>query len=603
MGDSTKGTANVDSLDNISEWCFVNEAECVDSLDTISELFDADTDVSNISNLIDDDLDSVDQGNSLALFNAQVREECDKAITDLKRKFIASPDHSVEKLSPRLQAVQISPQKTLNPKRKLFEDSGLGDDETTNSFVQVDPLGSLSVPSTAAPDEFAILHSSNQRATLFTKFKEKYNVSFSEITRNFKSNKTCNHNWIICVFAVQDDLIEASKTLLQQHCEYLQMVISDFSAMYLVEFKSTKNRETVVNLFTQMLNICDKQILCEPPRVRSTATALYFYKKALANIGFKYGVYPQWMASLTMVNHQAATAETFKLSEMVQWAYDNDFTEEPEIAYYYAQYAQESSNAAAFLDSNQQVKYVKDCCAMVRLYKRQELRNMSMGEWIKKCCGKTTEGDGWKIIARFLKYQNVNMLSFLISLKQFLKHIPKKSCIVIYGPPDSGKSYFCFGLIKFLQGRVVSFMNKNSHFWIQPLIDTKVGMLDDATHACWNYLDIYMRNAFDGNNVSIDVKHKNLQQIKLPPMLITTNVPVPKEPSLMYLYSRLTCFEFANKMPCDDMGNPLYNITTECWAMFFSKFYRQLELEEDDGDPTESGRTFCCTTRNANDTD
>ncbi|ANA05267.1 early protein E1 [Human papillomavirus 157] len=601
MGDPHKGTSNFDCLENINDWCVITEAECMDSVDTLSELFDADTDASNISNLIDDDLDSNSQGNSLALFNCQEAEECNKAISDLKRKFIESPVHAVETLSPRLLAVHISPQRHSNSKRKLFEDSGIADDETADSFVQVEPLDNSK--NGASQDESAILKSSNVRATLHFKFKEKYNVSFNELTRNFKSDKTCNHNWIIAVFAVREELIEASKTLMKPYCDYIQMIFSDFSVLYLVEFKNTKNRETIIKLITQMLSVNEKQILCEPPRTRSTATAMFFYRKALANTGFKSGEYPQWLASLTLVDHQLATAETFKLSEMVQWAYDNDYVEEAQIAYYYAQYAEVNSNAAASLESNQQVKYVKDCCSMVNLYKRQELRNMSMGAWIKKCCGDNTSGDGWKEIARFLKYQHVNMLSFLITLKQFLKNIPKKSCMVLYGPPDSGKSYFAFSLVKLLKGKVVSFMNKGSHFWTQPLVDAKIGLLDDATFTCWTFLDMYMRNAFDGNTVSIDVKHKNLQQIRLPPIIITTNVSVPQEVTLKYLQSRLTCFEFPNAMPFDDRGNPVFKITTEHWAMFFSKFFRQLDLEEEDGDSADAGRTFCCTARNTNDSD
>ena len=173
--------------------------------------------------------------------------------------------------------------------------------------------------------------------------------------------------------------------------------------------------------------------------------------------------------------------------------------------------------------------------------------------------------------------------------------------MVIYGPPDTGKSHFCFSMIKLLQGKIISFMNKNSHFWLTPLLEGKIGLLDDATYPCWTYLDNYMRNAFDGNQVSVDVKHKTLQQTKLPPMLVTTNVAVPKEPTLMYLKSRLICIEFAQKMPVNNRGEPLYTITTECWAMFFRKFYRQLELTDDDGDCTDPGRSFCCTTREAND--
>lgn len=606
MADSTKGTENNDSLENINDWYFVTEAECVDcvdSVDSLSEIFDADTD-SNVSNLIDD-LEPVSQGNSLALFNSQVTEDCNNAISELKRKYIGSPDHTLDKLSPRLQEVHISPQRVS--KRRLFEDSGLGEDETSNAVTQ----NAVSQVDTSLPcsliskvnssEDVDILHSSNRKATLLYKFKDKYNVSFCELTRNFKSNKTCTPNWIVAVFAVAEEVIEASKTTLQQYCDYLQVIPSDFSAVYLLEFKNTKNRETVLNLFKNTLNIPETHVLCEPPRIRSTAAALYFYRKAIANIGFKVGIFPQWIVSLTTVSHQLAAAENFKLSEMVQWAYDNDYTEESEIAFYYAQYAEENTNAAAFLQSNQQVKYVKDCCQMVRMYKRQERRNMTMGQWIKKCCEEYSDGDSWKTIVKFLTYQGINFLSFLISLKQFLKNTPKKSCIVIYGPPDTGKSHFCFSMVKVLHGKIISFMNKNSHFWLTPLLEGKVGLLDDATYPCWTFLDTYMRNAFDGNVVSVDVKHRTLQQVRLPPMLVTTNVAVPKESSLVYLHSRLTCIEFPNKMPVNSMGVPLYNITTECWAMFFRKFFRQLELSEDDGDSTDAGRPFCCTARETND--
>lgn len=235
MGDNIKGTENIDSLENLSDWCFVTEAECVDSVDTLSELFDAETE-SDISNLIDD-IEPGSQGNSLALFNEQVTEECNNAISELKRKFIASPDQSLEKLSPRLQAVHISPQRVS--KRRLFEDSGLGDDETSNAVTQNASQVDISVPCSLENDKTVtenlnILRSTNRKATLLCKFKEKYNVSFCELTRVFKSNKTCTPNWVIAVFAVAEEVIEVSKTTLQQYIDYLQVIPSDFAAVYLL---------------------------------------------------------------------------------------------------------------------------------------------------------------------------------------------------------------------------------------------------------------------------------------------------------------------------------------------------------------------------------
>ena len=109
MGD--KGT-------NDSEWFVIKEAECVDDLDALDDIFEKSTDGSNISQLIDDgDVDSENEGNSLALFNKQVTEECDTALQALKRKYV-SPQHSIADLSPKLQEISISPRKPS--KRRLF---------------------------------------------------------------------------------------------------------------------------------------------------------------------------------------------------------------------------------------------------------------------------------------------------------------------------------------------------------------------------------------------------------------------------------------------------------------------------------------------------
>jgi hypothetical protein len=598
-----KGTENNENNDCVDgSWYLVSEAECVE--DTLCDLFDESTNDSVVSNLIDDS-ESLLQGNSLALFNNQASEESDRCIQELKRKYIVTPEKQILELSPRLSAVHITPERAS--KRRLFIDSGLGEDEAESNSVQVD---SLSISNQAGNKNGAqiecdyILHSSNTKAALLSKFKIKFAVAFNELTRSFKSDKTCSTNWVVSVLGISEDLRDASKTLLQQHVDFVQVISADFAVLYLIEFKATKNRETVMKLLGSMLNAKEEQILCEPPKLKSTAAALFFYKRIITDMCFKYGIMPAWMTRLTMVDHQAATAETFKLSEMVQWAYDNDFTDESMVAYNYACYAEENCNAAAFLASNCQVKYVKDCVAMVRMYKRQEMKSMTMSEWINKCCKEDSSGDDWKEIIQYLKYQGVNILEFLIALKQFFKCIPKKMCLVFYGPPDTGKSLFCFKLVQFLKGQVVSFVNKSSQFWLMPLQDAKVGLLDDATYSCWLYLDTYLRNAFDGNMFSLDVKHKNLLQTKLPPMIITTNVEVPADESLFYLRSRLTCFNFPNKLPLNETNEPLFSFSDKSWTSFFRKFWRQLDLQEDAArDPGESERPFCCTARNSVESD
>ena len=275
MGDPNKGTAFIENLNNCNEW-FVHEAECVDSLQALDEIFEESTNGSVISNLIDDD-DQVDQGNSLALFNTQVTQDSDRAIMLLKRKYINSPERTLADLSPQLEAVRISPRKP--PKKRLFGDSGVGEDEAENSneLSQVEESNTNQVVENGATIN-DILNCSNKKAVILAKFKESFGVPYGELTRAFKSDRTCHENWIITVYNVNDEVIQGSKIILQQHCEFLQMIAVNFSALYLVTFKSAKNRLTICKLMSQILNCSDWQIVCDPPRIRSAPAAFYFYK-------------------------------------------------------------------------------------------------------------------------------------------------------------------------------------------------------------------------------------------------------------------------------------------------------------------------------------
>ncbi|ACT76414.1 E1 protein [Human papillomavirus 116] len=593
MADASKG---IDSVDD-SSWFIVNEADCMDDIETLDTLFDESDCDSTVSNLIDDE-NFQEQGNSLALFNIQCAEECDKTVSLLKRKYAQSPQgSSVAELSPRLEAVKISPEKERQSKRRLFQDSGLGEDEAELISEQVEVQTNENGGDTLSAACNSILNSKCKRSLLFVKCETLFGVSYNELTRQFKSHKSCCENWIVFVYAAGTEVLESSKVLLQQHCENFQVILCDFSGLYVLQFKHGKNRETVERLFCNILHVTDSHLLSDPPRSRSVPAALFFFKRSVSKTSYVYNNLPAWVTKLTQFNHQVATQpEAFELSKMIQWAYDNRMTEEAEIAYGYALLADEDTNAAAFLKSNVQLKYVRDCCTMVKLYFRQEMREMSISQWIWKCCNDCEGEADWKLILNFLKFQNINVIQFLTCLRTLCKRIPKKNCILFYGPPDTGKSFFAYSLVKFLQGKILSFVNKTSNFWLQPLLDCKFALLDDVTYPCWQYIDQNMRGALDGNTMCVDAKHRVPQQIKLPPLILTSNIDVVKEESLQYLHSRLMCFEFANKLPFDTHGIPVYNFTNQVWKCFFQKLSRQLDLEEENiqHESIRSDRTFRC---------
>lgn len=597
-----KGT---DPKEGCSDFIYL-EAECSDisDLDNDLETLLEEGAGSDISDLINDEV--VEQGNSRELLCQQEREESELQVQYLKRKCF-SPK-AVQELSPRLQSMNLSSEH--KSKRRLFveQDSGLelslNEAEDSTQELEVP----ASAPAPAAEGDIGLgtvrdlLRSSNSRATLLSKFKDSFGVSFTELTRQFKNNKTCCHHWVLAVYAAKDDLIDASKQLLQQHCFYIWIQSYCPMSLYLCCFNVGKSRDTVVRLIATLLQVHENHILSEPPKNRSIPAALFWYKGSLNSNVFCFGEAPDWILSQTMIQHQTADTLQFDLSRMIQWAYDNDHMDESTIAYQYAKLADIDSNAKAFLAHNSQVKYVKECALMVRYYKRGEMKEMSISAWIHHCISKV-EGEGnWQHIVRFIRYQNLNFIMFLDKFRTFLKNLPKKNCLLIYGPPDTGKSMFAMSLIKVLKGSVVSFANSKSQFWLQPLADGKIGLLDDATDVCWQYIDSFLRNGLDGNLVSLDMKHKAPCQMKFPPLMITSNINLLKEERYRYLHSRVTQIDFPNKFPFDSDNKPLFELTDQSWASFFKRLWTQLELsdQEDEGDNGNSQRTFHCTAREVN---
>ncbi|AXN57289.1 E1 [Macaca mulatta papillomavirus 3] len=571
------------------------------------------------------------------LYVQQEQEADEAAVLALKRKLLSpyvSPSLTEpcidNDLSPRLDAITIG-RRSRKAKRRLFEvpDSGYGDTQvdtdTRPSQVQgteeegehgrqevakevegrgggdgaEEPDAEQPATQTGAGSVLSLLKTSNLRACLLGKFKDLFGVGFMELVRQFKSNQTACSDWVVCGFGIYCTVAEGVKQLIQPQVLYAHMQTQTCTwgmvMLMLLRFKCAKNRNTVAKTLSTLLNIPESHMLIEPPKLRSPPAALYWYRMGISNASEVVGDTPEWIAQQTMVGHSMHEVQ-FSLSEMVQFAYDHDITEESLLAYEYALIADEDANAAAFLGSNCQAKYVKDAVTMCRHYKQAEMSRMNMSEWIDFRISKI-EGEGdWRQIVMFLRHQNIEFISFLCSLKAFLKGTPKKSCIVLYGPPDTGKSYFGMSLLHFLGGAVISYANSSSHFWLQPLCNHKIGLLDDATTQCWNYVDTYLRNALDGNAVCIDRKHKSLLQIKCPPLIITSNVNPAEDDRWRYLRSRLTVFKFLNAFPLTSKGDPVYTLNDANWKCFFLRLWSRLDLKvpEDPGKHGDDSQPFRC---------
>ncbi|AAZ39522.1 E1 protein [human papillomavirus 102] len=581
----------------------------------------------------------------LELFVQQTANDDAAAVQALKRKFVGSPASSScatwvdSELSPRLDAIKIDRRQEKARRRLFDQDSGYGNTQVEAGTLESQVPGDNGVaggqvaaqemgeenreggdgecePSVQvqqqqtqdkAPELLELFKGSNVRAAILSKFKDLFGLSFYDLVRQFKSDKSICGDWVVCAFGVYYAVAEAVKTLIQPQCIYahIQIQTSQWGmvVLLLVRFKCGKSRETVAKYMGTVLNVPEKHMLIEPPKIRSGPCALYWYRTAMGNACEVIGETPEWIVRQTVVGH--AMGETqFSLSVLVQWAYDNDIQDESDLAYEYAKLGNEDANAAAFLASNCQAKYIKDAMTMCRLYRRAEQARMSMAQWIVHRGRKVADTGDWKHIVKFLRYQRVEFITFISAFKLFLKGIPKKSCLVFYGPSDTGKSLFCMSLLQYLGGAVISFVNSSSHFWLSPLADAKIGLLDDATGQCWTYIDVYLRSILDGNPISIDRKHRTLTQLKCPPLMITTNVDPLADESLKYLRSRITVFKFMNKCPVTASGEPVYTLNNETWKSFFQRSWARLELhpeeEEEEEEDGIASRPFRCVPGDAN---
>lgn len=570
-----------------------------------AECSDQGSDTENLTeNVVETDFISdvqVAQGNSLEVFQELSNRDYDEQLQSLKAKFDSASKSCRRVLQPlhdncppaKRQLLCSSPEGEQNrheavcttPRCQVDKENGGGD------------LGQIT----------SLFRTSNLVATLLARFKLVVGIGWRELTREFKNNRTTAASWVVACYEVHETVFESGCKLLSKYCDYYlcrRYVHEQFSVcLYLCEFKAAKCKLTVNALFKTLLGVESKLILAEPPKLRSGVCAMYWFKCGLTQGCYKFGTTPEWLLQQTVLGHKAAAeACKFDLTVMVQWAYDQGYTEASDIAYNYALEASQDSNAAAWLASSNQAKYVRDCESMVKYYKRAELNQMSMSEYIYKQCQKCPTEGSWLAIMNFFKHQDIEPIRFVSAMKSWLQGTPKKNTMFFIGPPNTGKSMLTNSLINFLDGRRLSFAISKSTFWMQPLTTCKAALIDDATVACLNHFDSHLRNILDGYPVCVDRKYKSAVEIKAPPLLVTTNIDIQSDPRYFYLRSRAMCFYFKNEVPLDEDGMPVFSLNHANWTNFFKRLWTRLGLEEHDSEDGRD-RTFNIINRTGNEPD
>lgn len=568
----------------------LSEAECSDGGDD-----EEDTEDSVAEDFVDDA--SVYKSDQLGKYHAQTVEEHENDIACLKRKFIESPlQREVEKLSPRMAGVSLQSGRGKKARKSLFhDDSGIESSMETSQRMST-PIAAT-VPQSSEVDLEQLFQSRNRHVHMFSRFKQLYGVGFTDITRVFKSDKTTSQYWVVAAYYLAlDSEIAAMEVLLKPQCSFYYIDNNSGIIFFFLDYLVQKSRQTVFNWFTSNFHYNENRLLANPPRTRDLPAALFYYHKFMGSGGVQHGTIPTAILSQCSVTEQQN--ETFELSQMVQWALDNGLQDEHELALEYAIMAETDSNARAFLKQNNQPMIVKNCSTMVKHYKTALIAKMTTSQYLNKCC--TDQGDAdadkWREIIHFLRYQGTEFLPFMNKMHNFIHHKPKKSTLVFCGPSDTGKSFFAGSLNRFLNGNVLSFISNVSHFWLSPLRGARCCLIDDATHTFWRYADQNLRALLDGNEISIDSKHRNPIQTKAPPLLITTNEDIMRQDEYKYLQTRTMFIYFNKPFPLKSDGNPLYTINGQTWNSFFRKFWHHLNLrdpdEESDGETAGTFRLY-----------
>lgn len=210
-----------------------------------------------------DIIDFIDTNNSIcsqaehetarALFQVQETQAHKEAVQTLKRKFLGSPRSSplgdiTNQTTQSNRQQQTTQANHPHGKRRLLDsypDSGYGNTqvETVEATLQVDGQnggsqhsmcsgGGSSDRSTDIDLETnentnvelnsvcAVLKCSNAKAMFMAKFKEVYGISYNELVRVFKSDRTCCTDWVCALFGVSPMVAENLKTLIQPFCIY-----------------------------------------------------------------------------------------------------------------------------------------------------------------------------------------------------------------------------------------------------------------------------------------------------------------------------------------------------------------------------------------------
>lgn len=378
---------------------------------------------------------------------------------------------------------------------------------------------------------------------ILLKHLESQGIQFRNWHRQIKSDLTQIDCWFIA--ALEKEPHPKGQAIIAALNNKVTLIKKTFQTdfwMLCIEFQ--EGRRSRAGMKKMCENVSLQCFLIEAPNNRSTNIA-NLVKVCLQDLEQQDQM--KWIKAVML----DPLENKFDLSTMVQWAITNKIYTQAEITYNYTVLAGKGdNNAKNWLASTSQVKYAKDCATQVKLLNTGELICTPTEEVISDNCNeiiKLNRAKGgipdYKRFDRWCYLQKINPLDLQVALKHIIKGTMKKSVICFTGVQNSGKSTLVGYFLNIFKGRFISYSPSPSSFWLQPAIGLKLVAIDDVPGDFWAYADAHLRPAFDGTQITIDVKYQAPHSGRLPPLLLTTNIDVPKDDKMKYLLNRITFFD------------------------------------------------------------
>ncbi|QYW06014.1 E1 protein [Papillomaviridae sp. Haddock_c2655] len=415
--------------------------------------------------------------------------------------------------------------------------------------------------------------------TALAKFKQAIGLSWNGITRKLIRNDKKQNVWCGICF-------DSNRNTLKKFYEnnVIENAIDGSSGdllFFQIELFTPKSRNDVLG----MLKECGiLGLMLEPPNTHTEMNILAW--QSFTKVG--KGKVPTWMTNkyTAALSTDSAKLPEFKVKTAAQFCIDNGITDLATFTYKYALLAVTDPNAKAWLDSNSCVKYANDTLKLATLLESGRMSMMTVGEYCRERMDLPYEGEkDYKNVDRLLLFNSILPATFANSLRKIIHKTPKKSVLVLCGPRDTGKSVLASSLAKFFGGKSIGFQNASSSFWLQPAVHAKLVILDDATMCFWDYANKHLRTAFDGGEVSVDMKHQAVRQTAFPPWIITTNYDISDVEkygdSYKYLTNRVLIHRFNKKLTA---GITRVLPRAGDWGDWFLRYAQLLDIEDNVGE-------------------